>query len=358
MRKSIFLILTLWVFQIKAQDNPRLLIDHFGGAGGVYAYNLRINQSILFHHFNDTDTYIDIIGLDVTEQNPTSMIIAQNDNYGTSGIYDVNNDYIFISQLAYDKIVKKNRVSGSISDVCLSSKARWMRQHNDYIFFIDADNNFYKTNYTDTNLNDKELVLNNTVSEIELLTFYGDELFFLNKSTNKISKIDINSTMPQIEDVISFSINGTFSISENYLYYCDLINNNYSLLRINLLTNAQPIVLSTNFIASSIVVKGGYIYYIKQNGTGQSIYESNLGDILSTEEYENNNEITLETTGINFIKINNLKTSEKYIIYDLSGREVIKGIIFPKEEINIRNISSGLWILKLENGSTFKFLKK
>ena len=40
------------------------------------------------------------------------------------------------------------------------------------------------------------------------------------------------------------------------------------------------------------------------------------------------------------------------------GAEVLKGSINFNENIEIRNLTEGLYFLKLENGNTLKFIKK
>ena len=94
-------------------------------------------------------------------------------------------------------------------------------------------------------------------------------------------------------------------------------------------------------------------------GTGISIYEISLESLtLSIETHTNISDVQIEYTTTNYIKLINLKTSKDYLIYDLSGREVLSGIVFPDGKIDISKISSGLWVLKLDNSSAFKFIKK
>lgn len=58
------------------------------------------------------------------------------------------------------------------------------------------------------------------------------------------------------------------------------------------------------------------------------------------------------------ITIIGLKKSIGYSIYSVLGTEILKGIINDNEGIDIQNYSDGLYFLKLENGNTFKFIKK
>jgi hypothetical protein len=76
-----------------------------------------------------------------------------------------------------------------------------------------------------------------------------------------------------------------------------------------------------------------------------------------------NNEIPLKLTlspnpSKDFVQIANLKNSKKYEIFNVLGRQVQKGIISNNKKIDIRNFSSGLYLLKVEGGAFFKFIKK
>ena len=59
----------------------------------------------------------------------------------------------------------------------------------------------------------------------------------------------------------------------------------------------------------------------------------------------------------NFIWISGLIISENYKIYNVLGSEVKRGAISNNEIIDIRNLNSGLYVLKIDNGSALKFLK-
>tara|TARA_B110001454_G_C12710768_1_gene430645 strand:+ start:2035 stop:2556 length:522 start_codon:yes stop_codon:yes gene_type:complete len=59
-----------------------------------------------------------------------------------------------------------------------------------------------------------------------------------------------------------------------------------------------------------------------------------------------------------YIHISGLKEKKNYMINNTIGTEVKNGKIFDLEQINIQNLTNGVYFLKFENGSTLKFLKK
>lgn len=59
-----------------------------------------------------------------------------------------------------------------------------------------------------------------------------------------------------------------------------------------------------------------------------------------------------------FIIITGLNKAMNYRICNVLGHEILNGSISDKDKINIKNISTGLYFLKFENGNTHKFIKK
>ena len=61
----------------------------------------------------------------------------------------------------------------------------------------------------------------------------------------------------------------------------------------------------------------------------------------------------------NFLTLKGLNKHEGYSIYDVFGKEVKNGIISNLEKIDIRNLNSGIYFLKFDNGrNTIKFIKE
>ena len=59
-----------------------------------------------------------------------------------------------------------------------------------------------------------------------------------------------------------------------------------------------------------------------------------------------------------FIKVTGITTSEKYSIYNILGAKVKEGSVLNKQEINVKNLISGLYFIQLESRSTIKFMKE
>ena len=83
------------------------------------------------------------------------------------------------------------------------------------------------------------------------------------------------------------------------------------------------------------------------NGTlGSKTYESPLKLAVYPNPTSNN------------ISISGIKQPIDYIIYNVVGEYVLKGVVSKNDTIKIENLTNGLYFLKLENGTSMKFLKK
>ncbi|WP_452230073.1 T9SS type A sorting domain-containing protein [Lacinutrix sp. MEBiC02404] len=85
-----------------------------------------------------------------------------------------------------------------------------------------------------------------------------------------------------------------------------------------------------------------------------------LGTTLSNTDFtiSNINLKLFPNPSNQFIKISGLTNTEKYKIYNILGSEVANGNVSNNEKIDIKNYANGFYLLKLENGNTFKFIKE
>ncbi|MBQ0787746.1 MAG: T9SS type A sorting domain-containing protein, partial [Oceanihabitans sp.] len=85
-----------------------------------------------------------------------------------------------------------------------------------------------------------------------------------------------------------------------------------------------------------------------------------LGTTLSNTDFNilNKNLKLFPNPSNQFIKISGLTNTEKYKIYNILGSEVENGNVSNNEKIDIKKYANGFYLLKLENGNTFKFIKE
>lgn len=191
------------------------------------------------------------------------------------------------------------------------------------------------------------------------LTFDGNDLYFPEYYNGKIFKIDITDTTPSPTNVIS-GLSGPISLllNGNDLYIAEVNANKISKINISETTpTTTDVVTGINF-PSSIVINGNSLY-ISARIDGK-IIKFTLESMSINDVLMNNNEINLyPNPSDNYIKLLGLKNPEKYEIYNIHGAQINHGIVTEDhEEIDVSAMASGFYFLKFHNRNAIKFLKK
>jgi len=119
----------------------------------------------------------------------------------------------------------------------------------------------------------------------------------------------------------------------------------------------QDMVL--HLITDDIYIEIKFLSWQSGGAGGGFSYERSTNQDLSTGEFELNEKITLyPNPSSEQIKIKGLNHSETYTIYNIIGSEINNGIINDNGFIDIQNLNTGLYFLKIENRIILKFLKE
>lgn len=90
---------------------------------------------------------------------------------------------------------------------------------------------------------------------------------------------------------------------------------------------------------------------------GFSDIQAQNNSIFSDGEYSQ--EITISPNpATDFIKITGLETDQNFVIYDMVGQVVKTGVLRKNDEIAIYDFENGLYILKFDDKTILKFIKK
>ena len=118
------------------------------------------------------------------------------------------------------------------------------------------------------------------------------------------------------------------------------------------------LTLSDPYIYLTCSAQNGTIVYNHGIANGSST-ETDCSMLLNIDEFTSIDLVTIyPNPAIDFIQLEQLKSIKKYSIYNILGIEVLKGIISPNEKINISNLKSGLYFLKVEGYTSKKFIKQ
>ncbi len=199
----------------------------------------------------------------------------------------------------------------------------------------------------------------------------GISMYIAGRDDNGIFKVDdITSPPTNATKLIDMSTLGLgagwqgpdfLDISDGYLYVSDrdASSSNSSdgnIARINLSNNSAEF-LSSASLPEGILVFENNLYVSEVNSV--NYFDLSL---LSTDNYLEN----ISNSALNFypnptkdfLIISGLKSRQSFKIYNLLGKLVKSGQIANGERINVSNLSSGMYLLKLNETSVYRIIKE
>jgi hypothetical protein len=112
-------------------------------------------------------------------------------------------------------------------------------------------------------------------------------------------------------------------------------------------------------ITDSVYIDIKFTSWTSGGAGGGFSYERSADQSLSFDEFETNNKIKLFPNPVSdIISISGVKDNVDYKIFNLSGTEIYNGTFSYNGKIDIKNIPSGLYFFKFQNGNTIKLVKK
>ena len=104
---------------------------------------------------------------------------------------------------------------------------------------------------------------------------------------------------------------------------------------------------------------GNLIFCDNNNNVIRKIDNLIIDNTLNIDKLTNVNDLKIfPNPSRNYIYISGLPKRKNYYIYSTLGSEIKKGAISKGENIDINNFTNGLYFLKLDKGSTIKFIKE
>ena len=106
----------------------------------------------------------------------------------------------------------------------------------------------------------------------------------------------------------------------------------------------------------------GFIITGSDNGNYTLTQPALSADIVTTLGVDDITDVKLSlklfpNPSVNFIKISGLSEKANYIIYNLLGKEILRGKVLNEENIFIDDLSNGTYFIKVENAKAIKFIK-
>ncbi len=151
-------------------------------------------------------------------------------------------------------------------------------------------------------------------------------------------------TITQANDPIRVDITGSLSLIQNNQYTFEFSVDNTTLLG----EFSQTYTDGSFFMNGMETPQFDFLFSVSIKGQPNSI--DDLNGKPDVQLFPNPSNKSFQVVG--------LTVATKYTIYNTLGTEMQHGIILPNEKTSIEQLSNGLYFLKLDNGTTMKFIKE
>lgn len=208
-------------------------------------------------------------------------------------------------------------------------------------YFYDGDANFFNTNNGSS-----FRIFTTDGAYIHIISFY---LFVSKHDFSEGLSTTLAITGKKDGNVV-YTVNKSTGILDGAIDYDT--NNGYTFINLTTEGGADNSNIAVDEIIISSTGNGDYM--------ALDAFTWKRGEeVLTADSFEiKQNKVKIfPNPSFDFIQISGLKKTENYQLYTISGKEINKGTISNDEKIDIQNLRSGFYFLKLNN-DTIKFLKK
>ncbi|MBF8150743.1 T9SS type A sorting domain-containing protein [Winogradskyella sp. F6397] len=150
---------------------------------------------------------------------------------------------------------------------------------------------------------------------------------------------------------------GSFSFDQEFTVLSDY---NFTAVDATTLSTGLPASGILQFNEPVTTLTMTVVYGVDAGAANRYIAFSNLESTLGIDDVfkETNALKVYPNPTADFIQVSGLKATESYSVFNVLGEEVRSGLVSENDQIEVGNLESGLYFLKLESGNTMKFMKK
>lgn len=301
-------------------------------------------------------TNTDIRYIDLNDPSFTPQILV---DLNTPTAMEYKDGFLYIADWGALKVVKVNLDQANPTPVDVFS-VTW--KPNDLLFvgdvlYVSSNTNQRIYRYDINNSQTPEMFLNFLIGPLGL-EYNNGFLYIAYSLANAIYRIDTISQNATPEVFIENNSDMSHPLNIEFMNDDLFIANAYSdnILKVNI--NNPPYttqeILSLNGARDLLVdSESNMLYYCN----AAFIYRLDLSS-LSVQE-ENATQIKLyPNPTIDKITIANVHSQQSYIIIDILGQRAKQGILDYNGELDVSDLKTGSYFIKLENGTVLNFLKR
>ncbi|WP_081669565.1 T9SS type A sorting domain-containing protein [Winogradskyella psychrotolerans] len=380
--KTKLLTLLLFVLISTTMQSQTNTTDYVSGVIGAKSLTI-----------NGTDMYVlgseNIYSIDTTLNNPVPTVIYTVPNDFFLVNFTINGNLIYIALENYvqatdaflgGKIVALdvNNLSNPVEDIYTTGEYISAITNDGSTLYITAETLTNPPSFDpfithldeiDSSISNPtaQLVVNNVTdtSVVTGITFDNGDIYLASSDDNEILKIDVYQSNPTVDLLTDFTFSrGLFkSGNELYLSYGSLITKiditdpsaGSTAIAVNATYQDTNPNDGTQFFANfrDVILVGNKVYatLANQNKVVQAIdatLSTNEFDVVDMSIYNDKNNIYVNG-------LNRLKETQ---IFNVSGQLLMNKTVSPNSNsIDISTLSSGIYVMTVDNQKTFKFIK-
>ncbi|GGZ76217.1 T9SS type A sorting domain-containing protein [Algibacter mikhailovii] len=310
--------------------------------------------------FNGNELYMssnagEILKINITESTPTVTNVVSGLNFPYGLAFKGNE--LYISDIGEGKISKIDitETAPTITDVVtgLTVSPKFLA-FNGNDLYLSGSGKISKIDITETTPTIIDVVTGS--NHFRGITFNGSDLYVTDTSNAEILKIDITAITPSVIEIVTgLTSPWGLSLNGNELYFADFHAGKISKIDI---TATLPTVtdIVTNLTTPSRLAFNGNVLYFSQSNAGK-ISKIDVST-LSTGDLTFPKLLLFPNPANQFFQVSGLSKNEKYTLYNILGTAIKKGIISNYKQIDIKNLTNGLYFLKFDDNNTIEFIKK
>lgn len=302
-----------------------------------YVYFTDANSVQRVDYNNPTAPELVVNGLN----NPSGIVLNGNDLY----IADFNGGRIVKIDITQSNSTIENLITGlnTPNGIVISGN---------YLYYSDNNSDIIaKVDITSSNPT-AEIVIQN-VGRPAGIDIRGDFLYFAIPFTKRIQKIDITITNPTPTLVVG---NIVYPLGIKFrgdgLYIAN--RNGNSIVRYNVVTDTRSDALTNLNQPLDVAMNSDTLFFV--NSGDNSIYKAEGVLGLGQSDFATAIKLYPNPTQ-SFLRVTNLLEETPYTIYSISGAKVATGSCKLDVDISAEDLTSGIYLMKLNTGKILRFIK-
>ena len=291
--------------------------------------------------------------INLTDATPTPTLVA---NIGTSVFgLAINGTDLYVSANGQSKIVKVDLTDSSqtVTDFVTGiTSPIGLAVDGNYLYIASrGDDKVYKADMTSMTPTAMEVATGIDANDVVIK---GNDLYASNDD-GAVHKIDL-TTGTNIQIITGLpNCYGMWMIG-NDLYVSNFFDDKIVQIDVTAVTPTAVDFVTGPDGPLGIGFDGNFMYFAEINSG--KISKATVFPVSTTPRNPNPEWTLFPNPAQDMIRFEGLNKTQSYVITDMTGRVVLQGMVYPTEPLSIERLTTGIYVIQMENGDVTKFMKR